>query len=192
HPTQFLSNYNLIPLLADVARNAVKEKVIRVVVAIFRNLVVKAPKENLAAMLVAKLLPFVQSLAGRKWSDDEMKEDIEFLVDELKKSFDGLTTYDEYASELESGYLTWSPPHKNEEFWRENASKLNDKDRKQLKTLVQILLASKDSLTLAVAANDIAQYAKYCDLGKKYILPRSFSRKTVTHSSSSYEGTWKT
>lgn len=144
----------MIPLLTDLARNAVKEKVIRVVVATFRNLVVKAPAANLAAMLVAKLLPFVQSLASRKWSDEEIKEDIDFLVDELKQSFEGLTyvsssprrgrpsanlglsesrTYDEYISELESGQLSWSPPHKNDDFWRENAGKLNDKDRKQLK-----------------------------------------------------------
>lgn len=42
-------------------------------------------------MLVAKLLPFVQSLATRKWSDEEIQEDIDFLVEELKSSFDGLT-----------------------------------------------------------------------------------------------------
>lgn len=42
-------------------------------------------------MLVAKLLPFVQSLATRKWSDEEIKEDIDFMVEELKKSFEGLT-----------------------------------------------------------------------------------------------------
>lgn len=42
-------------------------------------------------MLVAKLLPFVQSLATRKWSDDEVKEDVEFLVEELRTSFEGLT-----------------------------------------------------------------------------------------------------
>ncbi|KAL8280153.1 hypothetical protein RQP46_007483 [Phenoliferia psychrophenolica] len=159
--------YNVIPLLTDLARNAVKEKVIRVVVAIFRNLVVKAPSENLAAMLVAKLLPFVKSLASRKWSDDEIKEDVDFLVEELKVSFEGLTTYDEYTSELESGMLEWSPPHKSEEFWKENANRLNEKDRKQLKNLVKLLVSSKDSLVLAVAANDIAQYAKFCDTGKR-------------------------
>lgn len=59
--------------------------------AAFRNLVVKAPSDNLPAMLVAKLLPFVKTLQSRKWSDDEIREDVDFLVDELKSSFEGLT-----------------------------------------------------------------------------------------------------
>jgi V-type H+-transporting ATPase subunit H len=77
--------------MSDLARNAVKEKVIRIVVATFRNLIVKAPSENLSAMLVAKLLPFVKTLATRTWSDEEIKEDVDFLVEELTKSFEGLT-----------------------------------------------------------------------------------------------------
>ncbi|GAA5861771.1 hypothetical protein JCM1840_005261 [Sporobolomyces johnsonii] len=161
------SKYALIPLLIDLARGAIKEKIIRVVVAAFRNLVVKAPKETLSAMLVAKVLPFVQSLQGRKFGDEEIREDVDFLVDELKKSFEGLTTYDEYKSELASGHLTWSPPHKNEDFWRDNAAKLTDRDREQLKVLVGLLVSSQEPLTLAVAANDIAQFVKFYDNGKK-------------------------
>lgn len=84
-------HYNLIPLLLDLSKRAIKEKVIRVVVASFRNLVTKAPKQNLSAMLIAKVLPYVQTLQGRKFSDEEIKEDVDFLADELKKSFEGLT-----------------------------------------------------------------------------------------------------
>lgn len=49
------------------------------------------------------------------------------------------STYDEYKSELESGQLSWTPPHKNDDFWRDNAAKLNDKDREQLKWVSQIV-----------------------------------------------------
>lgn len=43
-------------------------------------------------MLVAKVLPWIQqSMQGRKFSDDEIKEDVDFLADELKSSFDGMT-----------------------------------------------------------------------------------------------------
>lgn len=68
-----------------------KEKVIRVVVATFRNLVSKAPSANLPAMLVAQLLPFAKNLATRKWSDDDVLEDVQFLRDELKARFESLT-----------------------------------------------------------------------------------------------------
>ena len=82
--------HDIIPLLIDIAQNAVKEKVIRVVVATFRNLVSKAPSANLPAMLVAKLLPFVNSLSTRKWTDDEIVEDIQYLQEELKANFKSL------------------------------------------------------------------------------------------------------
>ena len=42
-------------------------------------------------MLVAQLLPFAKSLATRKWTDEDILEDIEFVRDELKARFDSLT-----------------------------------------------------------------------------------------------------
>ena len=44
-------------------------------------------------------------------------------------------TYDEYLSELASGHLSWTPVHESDDFWRENASKLNEKDYEQLKSV---------------------------------------------------------
>src|SRR5882724_2728773 len=93
-----------------------------------QNLVSKAPSQNLPAMFVVKLLPFVRNLSGRKWSDDEIVEDVKYLKDELTAHFENLTcvfpitsclghechslpnlrTYDEYTSELTSGHLLWS------------------------------------------------------------------------------------
>ncbi|GAA5950009.1 hypothetical protein JCM3765_004163 [Sporobolomyces pararoseus] len=163
------SKYNLIPLLLDLARSAIKEKILRIVLSTYRNLITKAPKQTLPALLISKVLPFVKTLQGRKFGDEEIKEDVDFLVEELTKSFEGLTTYDEYKSELATGHLTWSPPHKNDDFWRDNASKLTEKDREQLKTLVKLLISSQEPLTLAVAANDIAQFVKFHDNGKKAI-----------------------
>lgn len=100
----------MVPLLTDVAQGAVKEKVTRVVVATFRvslnrssieistsdlanlqNLVTKAPSANLPAMLVAELLPFVKNLFTRKWTDEDIIEDIQFLKDELTANFQSLT-----------------------------------------------------------------------------------------------------
>jgi hypothetical protein len=42
-------------------------------------------------MLVAQLLPFVKNLAGRKWSDEDVLEDVQFLRDELEARFESLT-----------------------------------------------------------------------------------------------------
>lgn len=79
--------------------------------------------------------------------------------------------------------------HESEDFWRENAIKLNDKDCEQLKfvyifstriigmhlfisahrALIKLLKESHDPVVLAVAAHDIGHYVKHCDRGKKYI-----------------------
>lgn len=98
-----------------------------------QNLVEKQPEANLAAMLVAKLLPFTENLSTRKWSDSDILEDIEFLKNELQENFQSLSTFEEYSSEVETGKLTWSPPHKSEVFWKENAQRLNEQDYRLLR-----------------------------------------------------------
>ena len=42
-------------------------------------------------------------------------------------------TYDEYTSELASGHLSWTPVHESDDFWKENATRLNAKDYEQLR-----------------------------------------------------------
>lgn len=52
-------------------------------------------------------------------------------------------------------------------FWKENATKLNDKDYEQLKALINLLQSSEEPLVLAVAAHDVGQYVKHYERGKK-------------------------
>ena len=134
--------YDVIALLVGVAKAAVKEKVQRVVVATLRvrrcssamlfthlqNLLTIAPAQNIPSMFTSKLLPFVTSLQSRKWSDEEVVEDLEYLKTELASRLEGLTTYDEYVSELESGHLVWSPSHESEEFWKENGLRIGQEN----------------------------------------------------------------
>ena len=56
-----------------------------------QNLVAKAPSANLPAMLVAQLLPFVKNLSTRKWTDEDIPEDVQYLRDELNARFESLT-----------------------------------------------------------------------------------------------------
>lgn len=73
------------------------------------------------------------------------------------------TTFDEYADELNSGHLRWSPPHRNQAFWRENARKiLEDKKGELPKKLAEIMGKSWDSdkKVLAVGCNDIGNLVR--------------------------------
>ncbi|KAG0148755.1 hypothetical protein CROQUDRAFT_60300 [Cronartium quercuum f. sp. fusiforme G11] len=159
--------YGAIPLLTELTRVAVKEKVTRVLIATLRNLAAKAPDVNLGPMLVAGDLPLIQNLASRKWSDEELKEDLQWLKEQLQEAKNKMTTYDEYSTELESGLLRWSPPHTSDKFWTQNAEKLNGKDYQQLRIIIRLLSESEDPVVLAVAANDLSKYVKYCDTGKR-------------------------
>ena len=104
-------------------------------------------------LLSSGLLPLLRQFAStKKWSDEEVKEDVEYLKEQLEDVKKGLTsvsllvvhtlahsvcnnsTFDEYEQEVESGLLTWSTPtHEDDDFWRENAKKLENKDKKVLK-----------------------------------------------------------
>lgn len=162
--------YDVIALLVEIAKSAVKEKVIRVSVATLKNLVEKAPSQNLAAMLVAKLLPFTENLSTRKWSDADILEDIDYIKERLQEDFQSLTTFEQYASEVETGKLEWSPPHKSELFWKENSSKLETHNYQLLRTLARLLSTSTSPLVLSIAASDIGYYVKYSSKTGKNIL----------------------
>ena len=73
------------------------------------------------------------------------------------------TTFDEYAAEVQSGHLRWSPPHRNPTFWAENARRILDDDKGALpKKLAEIMGKSwdNDKQVLAIACNDVANLVK--------------------------------
>jgi len=66
-----------------------------------------------------------------------------------------------YASELETGMLQWSPSHTSENFWKQNAARLNQDNQQLLRQLTRILSTSTNPTVLAVACYDVGQYVKY-------------------------------
>lgn len=55
-----------------------------------QNLLAKAPASNAPAMLGAKCLPLVEALASRKWSDEEIEEDIAAIKEVLAEKLKGM------------------------------------------------------------------------------------------------------
>ncbi|KAF9127919.1 H(+)-transporting V1 sector ATPase subunit H [Mortierella sp. 14UC] len=161
--------YDVIPQLVDIARSAIKEKVVRVVIATLKNLVEKAPEANLAAMAAVKLLQFSENLSSRKWSDAEILEDVNYLKAQLQENFHTLTTFEVYKAELLSSRLTWSPPHLSEQFWIKNWKELKKENYALLRVLARLLSTSNDAVVLSVAASDIGQYVKRDPSSKKFL-----------------------
>merc|ERR1712121_539781 len=166
-----LNKFGVIPILADILTDAQKEKVSRIILAVFRNLIEKVEeaqviKENCISMVQCKVLKQIEFIEQRKHEDEDIQADIEFLKEKMEASLQDLSSYDEYVTEVKSGRLEWSPVHRSERFWRENAAHLNDKNYELLKILIQLLETSKDPLVLSVACFDLGEYVRHYQRGK--------------------------
>ncbi|KJE88854.1 vacuolar proton pump subunit H [Capsaspora owczarzaki ATCC 30864] len=159
----------VVNTLSLILKGTTKEKVVRIILATLRNLLekVKDSKHNAAQMIGAKVLEAVTLLQTKQYADEDMVEDIKFVLDELQKAVNELSSFDQYAGELRSGNLQWSPVHRSERFWLENAVRFNDNKFEMLRLLATVLQSSTDPTVLAVAAHDVGSYVRYVDGGKK-------------------------
>lgn len=169
-----MNKFSVIPILADILSDSVKEKVTRIILAVFRNLIEKpedssVSKEHCIAMVQSKVLKQLSILEQRKFDDEDIVEDVQFLNEKLQSSVQDLSSFDEYATEVKSGRLEWSPVHRSAQFWRENAPRLNEKNYELLRILIHLLETSRDALVLSVASFDIGEYVRHYPRGKHVI-----------------------
>eukprot|EP00040_Diaphanoeca_grandis_P023876 m.130458 g.130458 ORF g.130458 m.130458 type:complete len:483 (+) comp29481_c0_seq1:107-1555(+) len=160
--------------VADLLRNTRKEKVARMCLAFFKNMLFipdrpEIKKKNATEMVGLKLLPAIESIIQQGNADVDAAANLKYLKEELTICYDEMSTFDEYTNEVTSGRLEWSPVHRSDRFWRENAMRLNEDQYKLIKILIQLLETSVDPLVLAVAAHDIGQYVRCYPQGKKTI-----------------------
>lgn len=156
---------------AFLLKSSKKEKVVRMCLAFFKNLVTipadpAIQKQNATALITLKVLPTVESIVTQGTPDEDATADAELLKQKLTQYYDEMSTFDEYSNEVTCGRLEWSPVHRSEKFWAEHAFSLNDDKHKLLKILIQLLEMSKDPQILAVAAHDIGQYVRFYPRGK--------------------------
>merc|ERR1712112_283766 len=166
-----LNKFGVIPILADILTDAQKEKVSRIILAVFRNLIEKVEeaqviKENCISMVQCKVLKQLEFIEQRKFDDEDIQADIEFLKEKMEASLQDLSSHGEYVTEVHSGRLEWSPVHRSERFWRENADRLNEKNYELLKMLIHLLETSKENLVLSVACYDLGEYVRHYQRGK--------------------------
>ncbi|VDM59070.1 unnamed protein product [Angiostrongylus costaricensis] len=149
-------------------------QVIRIIMATFSNILKKVDereikKEAALQMVQCKTLKTLELMDAKKYDDAELEEDIEFLSEQLHLSVQDLSSFDEYCSEVRSGRLQWSPVHKSDKFWRENAPRFNEKNFELIKILIRLLETSHDPLILCVAAHDVGEYVRHYPRGKTVI-----------------------
>lgn len=176
-------NYNsLIKILINISKDSIKEKIVRLAVAILLNFINGNNYQNervkiIKILLLNDSLPIIKNLNDRKWADEELIEDLGNILEILNENFEKLTSFDEYLIELDSGSLSWSPPHRSKEFWTNYAYKFKEKNYKLFKQLISLLNkiitenSNNKNLTddqeknlnkvLSVICNDICQIITY-------------------------------
>merc|ERR1712062_459811 len=88
-----LNKTGVIPVLADILADAQKEKVSRIILAVFRNLIEK-PEET--STIKENCISMVQCKVMKKFEDEDIQSDIEFLKEKMDMSLQDLSSFDEY------------------------------------------------------------------------------------------------
>lgn len=102
--------------------------------------------------------------------DPDITEDVEFLDKKLETLVMDVSSFDEYTLEITSNRLSWSPAHKSDKFWRENAQRLNENNFFLVRKLIDLLKNNNSSpQVLEIALNDIGEYVRYYSRGKKLV-----------------------
>ncbi|ONM58120.1 V-type proton ATPase subunit H [Zea mays] len=160
----YLSTTRVMPRLVEVVKGSTKEKVVRVVVLSFRNLLAKGA---FAAQMIDLGLPqMVQNLKAQAWTDEDLLDALNQLEVGLKENLKKLSSFDKYKQQVLLGHLDWSPMHKDPSFWRENINNFEENDFQILRVLMTIIDTSSDTTALAVACYDLSQFLQYHPSGR--------------------------
>lgn len=123
----------------------------------------------------------LHNINGRHHSDPDLLEDLKNLTEVIDYFTKTQTTFDEYAVEVNSGHLIWSPPHRNSKFWSENARKILEyEEGVLLKKLAEIMAKSweDNKQVLAIACNDIGSLVREMP-EKRFMLEKLGFKKRV-------------
>ncbi|SMN18218.1 similar to Saccharomyces cerevisiae YPR036W VMA13 Subunit H of the eight-subunit V1 peripheral membrane domain of the vacuolar H+-ATPase (V-ATPase) [Maudiozyma saulgeensis] len=155
--------------LLKLIKVTIKEKVTRVSISILLQCCSRPVKghktfiKNL--ILLGNGITTLDSLTGRKYSDEELREGIINLKSILDEEYNELTSIDEYTAELNSKLICWSPPHIDNGFWSDNIDEFKKDDWKLFKQLISLLIEFKekntDKVIIQILLNDITHVIDY-------------------------------
>ncbi|KAF2131612.1 vacuolar ATP synthase subunit H [Dothidotthia symphoricarpi CBS 119687] len=155
--------HDIVILYTHLLRVSPKEKTTRLLLSTLVNLLNTNRNTLLPSAVLARLPALLSSLKSRHLTDEDALEDLQSLNELLEEYTKTQTTFDEYAAELQSGHLRWSPPHRNPDFWRENARRILEDNKGELpRKLAEIMSKSweTDKQVLAIGCNDVACLVK--------------------------------
>ncbi|KAI0206187.1 armadillo-type protein [Astrocystis sublimbata] len=155
--------YDIILLYTQLLRLSPKEKTTRLLLSTLHNLLEANPSTLLPTAVLARLPGLLQNVSGRHLTDPDLQEDLGRLKEMLEEYQKTKTTFDEYVAEVQSGHLRWSPPHRHQVFWTENARKILEFENGEIPRKIAEIMAKpweNDKAVLAIACNDVGCLVK--------------------------------
>ncbi|TRX98158.1 hypothetical protein FHL15_000803 [Xylaria flabelliformis] len=153
----------LYHVLLALLRLSPKEKTTRLILSTLHNLLEANPSTLLPTAVLARLPALLQNVGGRHLTDPDLQEDLDRLKEMLEEYQKTKTTFDEYVAEVQSGHLRWSPPHRHQVFWTENARKILEYENGEIPRKIADIMKKpweNDKAVLAIACNDIGCLVK--------------------------------
>ncbi|KAJ2125238.1 H(+)-transporting V1 sector ATPase subunit H [Coemansia sp. RSA 720] len=172
--------FDVVSTMVEIARSAVKEKVVRIIVATWANMAQHSV--NVPGLLVARVPACLETLrVGRNFNDEDLKQTLTDLTDTMAEHTGVMTSWDEYVNQLKSGKLEWSGWHRSEQFWKIHVAKMDENDHRIVRLLARVLAAPESTDTsVAVACHDLSQYVKYNPEGKKFVAKVGAKQRVMT------------
>lgn len=163
-----LSKYYLSDLLVflKLVKISIKEKIIRLAISILLNVTSIPAHETLSTenikffILTGDILPTLTNLKERKWSDEELVEDLDALFANVQEVYSKLTSFDEYTQELAAKNFKNSPVHTSDEFFLDNLRHFQDNNYKVFKTLISLLDENMEPKSYVYVLSDISKILK--------------------------------
>ncbi|KAI1197492.1 armadillo-type protein [Nemania serpens] len=155
--------YDIILLYTQLLRLSPKEKTTRLILSTLLNLLEASPSTLLPTAVLARLPALLENVGGRHLTDPDLQEDLDKLKEMLEEYQKTKTTFDEYVAEVQSGHLRWSPPHRHQVFWTENARKILEHENGEIPRKIAEIMTKpweNDKAVLAIACNDIGCLVK--------------------------------
>ena len=166
-------NAGTIRALIELVTAAPSRKVFRMSVSALANLASTEDSAVLTEMLTHGLEKTMEGIihntSHKESIDIETENDIRTLYELLMRNYRDLSTFERWASEVNTGALRWGIVH-TDKFWRENCKFLEKTDFALLKTLISLLNhADKDPVVTSIALYDIGEFTRFYPNGKAVV-----------------------
>jgi V-type H+-transporting ATPase subunit H len=156
----------LVPNVITELQKAEKEKILRVALALLKNLC-NSSEKAVEIMVEYKLLREVDAIAKRVLKDEDVKQYLEDVSVIMENSIKLLSSFEKYMVEIENGKLVPGVTH-TESFWKENVRNFED-NRFEVIGKIAALLDSDDEQCQLLACYDLGEFARMHPFGKSIL-----------------------